>query len=70
MHTLKTTRILKMKNREISVEEILKILTTSIIFILADLNHLVEFETFVKKNRNYYEDDVFLYLNRMDNKEP
>ena len=54
--------------REISVEEMLKILTTSIMFILADLDYFVEFETFIKKSNNYYEDEVFLYLNRMDNK--
>lgn len=50
------------------MQEILKILTTSIIFILADLDYFVEFETFIKKNLDFYEDDVLGYLKRMENK--
>lgn len=52
------------------VDDLLKILSTIIMFLLADQSRFVELETFLKKNPNYYEDELLLYLkNVTKNKE-
>lgn len=64
-------KFMKDEMKEIKIEDLVTLLSTVIIFVLADLEFTVELETFVnKKECYYYEDEVLGYLKQMENKEP
>lgn len=65
-----TWQYIKEDRKEIGVQDLVSLLATVNVFLLSDLEFNVELEAFIKRADTYDKDEVIIYLQKKDNKEP
>jgi hypothetical protein len=65
-----TYKLIKDDQKEMPVGDLLLLVKTVIIFVLADLGNYERLESAIKKDKKFYADEVVTYLMRMKQKEP